>query len=328
MSTPDDSAASSTRCTTRTASRRRAGSSWRSPVPPRTTGCPRLPRGCSAWATPRSRSSPIRTPSSAATGCRPAWWAARHCSPARCRPSPSGGPAARRWARAGGRARRPPPRRHLGPGAGVPGCPAGGRLGARRRRPGRLRRLTPEWSDGLGELLDQLGVSVVAELELSAARSAIGKSLARLDIALEASSVGIWEVDLRRGVIDWDERCAAIFGVEGSVTIPMDRLFAEHVHPDDQESALAVMQAAIEARAQYTVELRTVRPATAGPVDGLPGSRPGRPGRRTRADHRDGPGRHRRPRDGAVTPGGRAAGRRDLGGRCPGGERGPDGAAR
>ena len=121
--------------------------------------------------------------------------------------------------------------------------------------------LPREWPPDSANLLDQLGVSVVAELELSAARSAIGTSLARLDVALEASSVGIWEVDLRRGIIDWDERCAAIFGVEGAVTIPMDRLFAEHVHPEDQESAMAVMQAAIEARAQYTVELRTIRPS-------------------------------------------------------------------
>ncbi|HEY4631770.1 MAG TPA: SpoIIE family protein phosphatase [Blastococcus sp.] len=115
------------------------------------------------------------------------------------------------------------------------------------------------WSEDAARLLDQLGASVVAELELAAARTAIGTSLARLDVALEASSVGIWEVDLVRGVIDWDERCAAIFGLEGAVTIPMDRLFAEHVHPDDQESSRAAMQAAIDARAQYTVELRTLR---------------------------------------------------------------------
>jgi PAS domain S-box-containing protein len=118
-----------------------------------------------------------------------------------------------------------------------------------------------EWPPDAANLLDQMGVSVVAELELSAARSAIGKSLARLDVALEASSVGIWEVDLRRGLIDWDERCAAIFGLEGAITIPMDRLFADHVHPDDRESAQATMQAAIDARSQYTVELRTIRPS-------------------------------------------------------------------
>ena len=38
---------------------------------------------------------------------------------------------------------------------------------------------------------------------------------------MEASSIGIWEVDLVRGIIDWDQRCAAIFGLEGARTIPM-----------------------------------------------------------------------------------------------------------
>jgi PAS domain S-box-containing protein len=120
------------------------------------------------------------------------------------------------------------------------------------------------WSEDAADLLDELGSSVVAELELAAARTAIGTSLARLDVALEASSVGTWEVDLVRGVMDWDERCAAIFGYEGAVNLPMDRLFAEHVHPGDLDSAQAAMQAAIEAKAQYTVELRVVRAGDGG----------------------------------------------------------------
>jgi PAS domain S-box-containing protein len=122
-----------------------------------------------------------------------------------------------------------------------------------------------QWADDEAQLLDQLGASVVAELELAAARTAIGTSLARLDVALEASSVGIWEVDLHAGVIHWDQRCAAIFGREGAVTIPMGQLFREHVHPADQASSQATMEAAIAARAQYTVELRTIR-ATDGEV--------------------------------------------------------------
>ena len=115
-----------------------------------------------------------------------------------------------------------------------------------------------DWSADEVKLLEQLAASVVAELELAAARTAVGTSLARLDVAMEASSIGIWEVDLVRGVIDWDQRCAAIFGLEGARTIPMDRLFTEHIHPDDQGSAQEAMQAAIDARAQYTVELRTL----------------------------------------------------------------------
>src|SRR3954471_25072159 len=61
------------------------------------------------------------------------------------------------------------------------------------------------WSDDSARLLEQLSASVVAELELSAAQSAVGRSVARLDVALEAGSVGIWELDLRTGSGSLDE---------------------------------------------------------------------------------------------------------------------------
>jgi PAS domain S-box-containing protein len=115
------------------------------------------------------------------------------------------------------------------------------------------------WTGDEAELLRQLASSVVAELELAAAEAAVTSSTRRLDLALEAGSVGIWEVDLRRGEMDWDERSAAIFGHEGALRMPMDRLMSEYVHPDDRESSQQVMQEAIDARAQYTVELRVLR---------------------------------------------------------------------
>ncbi|WP_233489468.1 SpoIIE family protein phosphatase [Blastococcus sp. TF02-9] len=115
------------------------------------------------------------------------------------------------------------------------------------------------WTADDAELLRQLAGSVVAELELAAANAAVTSSTRRLDAALEASSVGIWEVDLRRGEMDWDERSAAIFGHEGALRLPMDVLMTEYVHPDDRESAGRIMGEAIEARAQYTIELRVVR---------------------------------------------------------------------
>ena len=60
-----------------------------------------------------------------------------------------------------------------------------------------------DWSHDEAALLEQLGASVVAELELSAAQSAVGTSDARLEIALEASSIGFWERDMRTGSVYW-----------------------------------------------------------------------------------------------------------------------------
>ncbi|SOC47882.1 PAS domain S-box-containing protein [Blastococcus aggregatus] len=115
------------------------------------------------------------------------------------------------------------------------------------------------WTGDEAELLRQLASSVVAELELAAANADVAWSARRLGVALEASSVGIWEVDLRGDFIDWDERTAAIFGFDQATRIPMDRLFAEYVHPDDQEVSQRTMADAVSARAQYTVELRVLR---------------------------------------------------------------------
>ncbi|MCV2490609.1 SpoIIE family protein phosphatase [Geodermatophilus sp. YIM 151500] len=116
------------------------------------------------------------------------------------------------------------------------------------------------WSDDDVAALRDLAASVVAELELGAANADASSSLDRLDVALEASSVGIWEIDLRTGTFVADQRCAAIFGVEGAVSMPMDRLMAGHVHPDDRATAEAVIREAIAARSQYSVEVRNMRP--------------------------------------------------------------------
>ncbi len=109
--------------------------------------------------------------------------------------------------------------------------------------------------------LEQLAASVVAELELSAANASIRTSLSHLDVALEASSVGIWDVDLRGGLIHWDERCAAVFGLDGAVELPsVEQVLTDHIHPDDHEVVNAAMAEAIEARGKYVVEVRGVRP--------------------------------------------------------------------
>ena len=101
---------------------------------------------------------------------------------------------------------------------------------------------------------------MVAELELAAARSAVGATLARLDIALEASQVGIWERDLRTGRMFWDERNAAIFGLEGpqEFTGDTDQLMAQ-IHPDDHPAVREAMRSALEGSGEFLAEMRVLR---------------------------------------------------------------------
>ncbi|WP_245160277.1 SpoIIE family protein phosphatase [Blastococcus sp. CT_GayMR20] len=115
------------------------------------------------------------------------------------------------------------------------------------------------WTDDETELLQQLADSVVAELELSAARSAVGTSVTRLNIALEASSIGTWERDFRTGVIDWDERCAALFGLDGAAQFQDEHAMeSEFVHPDDIGPLHDAMQRAMVEHGQFTAEFRAL----------------------------------------------------------------------
>ncbi|SNR46427.1 SpoIIE family protein phosphatase [Blastococcus mobilis] len=117
-----------------------------------------------------------------------------------------------------------------------------------------------KWSPDAGELLLQLAASVVAELELSAAQSAVGTSRVRLEIALEASSIGIWELDLRTDTGFWDTRCAQLFGLDDATKVEsFDRMLRERMHPEDQAALAEAMRTAIEEHGQFTTETRIVR---------------------------------------------------------------------
>ncbi|GAB3196680.1 hypothetical protein GCM10027261_20030 [Geodermatophilus arenarius] len=115
------------------------------------------------------------------------------------------------------------------------------------------------WQPDDVALLEHLAASVVAELELSAARSAIGVSRTRLEVALEASEIGIWEYDLRSGALHWDERCAAVHGLDGPLDIAdVDRMLAERIHPDDHAAVRAAMASALSGAGEYAVEARAL----------------------------------------------------------------------
>ncbi|NYJ05763.1 SpoIIE family protein phosphatase [Petropleomorpha daqingensis] len=115
------------------------------------------------------------------------------------------------------------------------------------------------WTGDATELLEQLSASVVAELELSAAQSAVGASSARLDVALEAGSVGIWERDLRTGSVFWDERASGIMGFEGAVQLDSLEQLMSHIHPEDHATVQQAMQTALAERGAFLAECRVLR---------------------------------------------------------------------
>ncbi|HYO69976.1 MAG TPA: PAS domain-containing protein [Archangium sp.] len=66
----------------------------------------------------------------------------------------------------------------------------------------------------------------------------------RLRLAVEATGLGTWDLDLLTGALHWDERCKALFGVAPDAALDYDT-FLSLVHPEDREHVHQVVQQAL-----------------------------------------------------------------------------------
>ena len=276
---------------TRTASRRPAGCCSRSTARRRSTGSPPSPPGWSAPATPRSRCSPTRTPVVGGFGLP----AGRHRRPrAADRRAvgdrrPHGDARSTSPSAAADERVAEPARRHVRPGPGLP------RFAARSRRPatsvGALAVYDPE-----PRTVDRRrGRAAAAARRVRRRRAGALRRRARpsaprspgSNVALEASSIGIWETRPPDAApCDWDERCAALFGARRRPpSVASDagaRRFRAPRRP--RPRAGRPWTAPSRQRGQFTAEFRALRPDGSRALDGRP--RPG--GRPTRAASRYG----------------------------------------
>ena len=123
----------------------------------------------------------------------------------------------------------------------------------------RIAPLSVELAEGaVLELLDLSG-------ETGTSR-ALRESEQRLRLAVEATSIGIWDVDATRGTRRWSPEFSAILGLP--VTFEGDAgVFESLIHPDDREPVLALYRSAYEPGADgtYNAEFR-IRRADTGEV--------------------------------------------------------------
>ncbi|CDX10934.1 Diguanylate cyclase/phosphodiesterase with PAS/PAC and Chase sensor(S) [Mesorhizobium sp. ORS 3324] len=82
----------------------------------------------------------------------------------------------------------------------------------------------------------------------------------RLELALEASAIGVWEHDLETDDLTWDDRVNEIYGkpADGKPRGYSD--WAGAIHPDDLAAALADFDRAAAVGGPYSSEYRIVRP--------------------------------------------------------------------
>lgn len=79
----------------------------------------------------------------------------------------------------------------------------------------------------------------------------------RLNLAITASGLGIWQWDVTTGELLWSDRLFQMLGYEPQEFSPSFELWRQTLHPDEADSVLAALQEHIDNGAPYDFELRS-----------------------------------------------------------------------
>ncbi|MDG1416580.1 MAG: PAS domain-containing protein [Maricaulis sp.] len=90
-------------------------------------------------------------------------------------------------------------------------------------------------------------------------RGQVAHGRKRLEIALGASGIGVWEYDMTAGSTRWDDRMCELYGVpwQGEIVKPEEWL--KFIHPDDLEAVWGNTLRAVQDRKPYQIEFRILR---------------------------------------------------------------------
>ena len=101
---------------------------------------------------------------------------------------------------------------------------------------------------------------VGAALQREKTTLALTKSRERLDLALNAGKMGVWELDLKTGLSTWTQNEYELLGLNYSTADePSEDLFYSYIHPDDVLRVRQELKAAIEQKTEFDSEFRINR---------------------------------------------------------------------
>lgn len=80
----------------------------------------------------------------------------------------------------------------------------------------------------------------------------------RLNLALEAEGIGIWDWDISHNKLIWDDRYCELFGITSEAFEHNYQAWASRVHPEDLPAAEALLKRALNNEAVYDTEFRVV----------------------------------------------------------------------
>jgi len=90
------------------------------------------------------------------------------------------------------------------------------------------------------------------EQQAAEAAAALQQSAERLQLAAEASGVGVWDYDLVTGEVAWDDSMYALYGIDRASVSSSYEVWHNSVLPEDQLEVDAALKASIDQGVPYT----------------------------------------------------------------------------
>ncbi|MGB3136524.1 MAG: ATP-binding protein, partial [Nodosilinea sp.] len=108
--------------------------------------------------------------------------------------------------------------------------------------------------------LQAIANTLAATIQRDQTAQALAKSRERLDLAIDAASMGIWELDVATDKATWNDAEYSLLGLRPSeVAEPNAELFYRYVHPSDVLPTQEALAAAIEQKTEFNTEFRIIR---------------------------------------------------------------------
>src|SRR5215217_3827990 len=82
----------------------------------------------------------------------------------------------------------------------------------------------------------------------------------RLELALDASLIGVWEHDLSLNELTWDAHMYRLYGRDNPGGTVDSSLWSSAIHPEDLDRARADFESAAKRKGDYSSEYRIVLP--------------------------------------------------------------------
>jgi PAS domain S-box-containing protein len=128
----------------------------------------------------------------------------------------------------------------------------------------RMRELTEDLEQEVEERTKELIVSNKRLEEEVAERRQVEEALRisseRLQLATRTAKIGIWDWDLVKNKLLWDESMCQLYGIQERDFGEVYDEWASALHPEDKAHAEGEIQAALRGEREYTPEFRILRP--------------------------------------------------------------------